>query len=172
MSERLRVAPGEVFPPLAWPAVGGGEVAPAAAGGWRMLIVYRGRHCPLCKGYLNALEEMSDAFASAGVSLAALSADSREKAEADVAEHGWSFPVGYDLSPDDMRTLGLFVSDPLSPREADRPFAEPGLFVINPGGATQIIDVSNAPFARPDLKGVLDGLRFVQARGYPVRGRA
>ena len=34
----------------------------------------------------------------------------------------------------------------------------------------QIIDISNAPFARPDLNGVLKGLKFIQEKQYPIRG--
>jgi hypothetical protein len=64
---------------------------------------------------------------------------------------GWRFPVAYGLSPDQMRTLGLYISEPRSAQETDRPFAEPGLFVVNPEGKVQIVEISNAPFARPDL---------------------
>jgi hypothetical protein len=49
---------------------------------------------------------------------------------------------------------------------------EPGLFVINPQGPAHIVDISNAPFAPPDLKGVLNGLKFIRKRGYPIRGTA
>jgi hypothetical protein len=104
--------------------------------------------------------------------LAGVSADPREKAEADVASEGWRFPVGYGLSMDQMRDLGLYISHPRSPQETDRPFPEPGLFVVNEDGRVQIIDISNAPFARPDLKGVLDGIKHVRKTGYPVRGTA
>lgn len=51
-----------------------------------------------------------------------------------------------------------------------RRFAEPGLFAITPDGDAQIIDISNAPFARPDL-GLLLRLQFV-IRDHPIRGRA
>jgi hypothetical protein len=64
----------------------------------------------------------------------------------------------------------LYVSEPRSPQETDRPFAEPGLFVINPEGRVQILDISNAPFARPDLAGILRGVKFVMDKGYPIRG--
>jgi len=69
-----------------------------------------------------------------------------------------------------MRTLGLYVSDPRSPQETDRPFAEPGLFLVNPHGNAQIIDVSNAPFARPDLQMILNGVKTIIEKSYPVRG--
>jgi len=64
------------------------------------------------------------------------------------------------------------VSQPRSPQETDRPFPELGLFVVNPQGQAHIIDISNAPFARPDLEGILNGLKFIKERGYPIRGTA
>jgi hypothetical protein len=69
-----------------------------------------------------------------------------------------------------MQRLGLYISEPRSPQETDRPFAEPGLFVVNPQGSIQIVDLSNAPFARPELGGIARGIGFVQEKGYPVRG--
>jgi hypothetical protein len=42
--------------------------------------------------------------------------------------------------------------------------------VINPQGKIQIVDVSNAPFARPDLNGLVKGLGFIQQKQYPIRG--
>lgn len=163
---------GEKFPVMGWNAVAGDRVTPADGTGWRMLIVYRGKHCPLCKTYLTTLNDMLGEFKAASIDVAAVSADTRDKAQAEVAECGWTFPVGYDLSVQQMRELGLYVSDPRSPQETDRPFAEPGLFVINPQGNVQIVDISNAPFARPDLKSLLRGLQFVMSKDYPIRGRA
>ena len=158
------------FPDLTWPKVGDGRLDPNEGGGWRALIVYRGRHCPLCRKYLNQLQSMQDDFADAGIRVMALSADPVERASEEAEEEGWTFPIGCDLKPEDMLQLGLYVSTPRSPEETDRPFAEPGLFVINPNGRLQIIDVSNAPFARPDLKELLNGLKFIQEKNYPVRG--
>lgn len=170
MSNTTKPAAGSSFPALAWPRVGGGEVAPAATDGWRLLVVYRGRHCPLCKRYLGALNGLLDEFAAANVSVMAVSGDPAEKAEADVADQGWRFPVGYGMSVAQMRELGLYISEPRSPQETDRPFPEPALFAINPDGRLQIVDISNAPFARPDLSGVLNGLKLIQERAYPIRG--
>ena len=113
---------------------------------------------------------MLDEFRAAGVAVVAVSADTKEKAATDVAEFGWRFPVGYGLTPDQMRTLGLYISEPRSPQETDRPFAEPGLFAVNPDGGMQIVDISNAPFARPDLALVLRGIRMAIDKNYPVRG--
>jgi peroxiredoxin len=170
MPQSSKLAAGAAFPNVAWPMVGGGTLDVAAMSGWRLLAVYRGRHCPQCKRYFKALDGLLDEFKAAGVAVAAVSADTKEKAEADVAEQGWRFPVGYDLTVEQMRTLGLYISDPRSPQETDRPFAEPGLLLVNPGGNVQIIDISNAPFARPDLQMILNGVNTIIDKSYPVRG--
>ncbi len=170
MAQPTKFEAGAPFPALAWDAVGGGRVAPAEAEGWRALIVYRGKHCPLCKKYFATLQNMLGEFADAGIGVLTLSADPEEKAKADVEAQGWTFPVGYGLSLEEMRTLGLYISAPRSEQETDRPFAEPGVFVVNPQGVVQMIDISNAPFMRPDLAGLLGGLRFVIANDYPIRG--
>ena len=170
MTATTKLAAGAVFPSLPIALAGGGAIDIAATPGWRLLAVYRGKHCPLCKRHLKTLEGLAEEFKAADVSLLAVSADSRDKAEADVAAEGWHFPVGYGLSVDQMRALGLYVSEPRSPQETDRPFAEPGLFVINPEGRVQIVNISNAPFARADLASVLAGIKLIKARAYPSRG--
>lgn len=170
MTHAMKLAAGAAFPPIVVPRAGGGEIAPAAMEGWRLVVVYRGKHCPLCKPYLATLEALCDEYASAGVQVLAISADTSEKAEADVAEHGWRFPVGHSLSVEQMRELGLYVSAPRSAQETDRPFAEPGLFLINPEGRVQIVDVSNAPFSRPDLAALARGAKRIQEMNYPIRG--
>jgi peroxiredoxin len=165
-----KLAAGAAFPAVSVPRLGGGQVAPAALDGWRLVIVYRGKHCPLCKPYLTTLDGLIETFAEAGVQVMAISADPEEKAAADLAEHKWRFPLGYGLTVAQMRALGLYVSDPRSPQETDRPFAEPGLFLINPAGTVQIVDVSNAPFARPDLAAIARGAKRIQELNYPIRG--
>jgi hypothetical protein len=43
---------------------------------------------------------------------------------------GWRFPAGHDLSVPQMRESGLYVSNPHSAPETDRPFARPDLAAI------------------------------------------
>ena len=172
MAEATKMKAGVEFPPLTMDKVGGGQIKVGQSGAWQMLVVYRGKHCPLCRKYLANLNGLLDDYRSAGVDVVAVSADSKEKAETEKEEEGWRFPVAYGLSPDQMRTLGLYISEPRSPQETDRPFPEPGLFLINPKGKAQIIEISNAPFARADLSGVLGGVKVIQERNYPIRGTA
>ena len=172
MDTSHRPAAGEAFPPFNFHTLAHGRIAFDTLAGWRMLVVYRGRHCPICKTYLKSLDGLLDDFAAANVSIYTISADPQERAEAEAAQEGWRFPVGYDLSIDDMRRLGVYISNPRSAEETDRPFAEPAVFVVNPERRLQVVDISNAPFARPDLAGLLRGLQFIQAKNYPVRGTA
>ena len=82
------------------------------------------------------------------------------KTSTDIEEFGWTFDVGYNLQEEQMRRMGLYISDPLSNNETDRRFAEPGVFCIKPDGTTQIVAISNGPAARPDLDELLDGMVF------------
>jgi len=170
MSGTMKLQAGSAMPAITVAKVGGGEIEIGTTKGWQMVVVYRGKHCPICRRYLKGLDGLLDEFRAAGTEVVAVSADPREKAEFEAAEAGWRFAVGYGLSPQQMQQLGLYISVPRSPQETDRPFPEPGLFVVNPAGQAHIIDVSNAPFARPDLQGVLNGLKFVQEKNYPIRG--
>ena len=161
---------GDPFPSLTWPKVGGGTLTLADEQGWRLLVVYRGKHCGLCRKYLAELNGMIDAFRERGIHVTAVSADSRDNAEHVASEVNLAFPLAYDLTVDHMRRLGLYITAPESPEQTDRTFAEPALFVINPDGRTQVITVTNAPFSRPDLETVLEGLKTAQDDRAPIHG--
>jgi peroxiredoxin len=153
-------------------ASGGKIVVGGASANWTLLVVYRGKHCPRCKKYLNALNEMRTAWADAGFDIVVVSADTKEKAQADQSEFGWAFDLGYDLSEDQMATLGVYVTEPLSPEETDRRFAEPGTFVLREDGSLIVVALSNGPAARPDLAELLDGMIFNKKNDRPHRGTA
>ena len=164
---------GAEFPQQQVPQLDGGTLtlgAPRNGRDWQMVIVYRGRHCPLCKKYLTALEHLLPRFHDNGIDVVIVSGDPEAKARAMADDLSLSMPVGYDLSVAQMRALGVYVSDPRSPQETDRPFPEPGLFVINEAGNLHLLDISNAPFSRPDLEALAGGLEFIRANNYPIRG--
>ncbi|MHA1523854.1 MAG: hypothetical protein ACTSY1_05545 [Alphaproteobacteria bacterium] len=80
-----------------------------------------------------------------------------------------------------MRQFGLYVSLPAVAGETDGPFAEPGLFVLDPQGIVHIVDIANAPFARPDLELLARLVAYMRLPGdqrhdpyggphYPIRG--
>lgn len=164
---------GKPFPKQTVARLGGGELTlgvPLHGHDWQMVIVYRGLHCPLCKKYLGKLEELAPSFHEIGVDVVVVSGDPEEKAKAFAEEVGVTLPLGYGLTTDQMRALGVYISEPRSPKETDRPFPEPGMFVINGEGQLQMVDISNAPFSRPDLEALQSGLAWVRANDYPIRG--
>ncbi|WP_171129988.1 MULTISPECIES: peroxiredoxin [unclassified Ruegeria] len=138
---------------------------------WTMLFVYRGRHCPRCKRFLNKLNAMLSEWVSV-LDVVVVSADTKEKALADKDEFGWTFDLGYGMTEPQMRVLGLYVSDPLSEAETSQRFAEPGAFGIRPDGTLMLVDISNGPAARPDLDELLDGMKFNIENNRPARGTA
>ncbi|MEM7646197.1 MAG: peroxiredoxin-like family protein [Pseudomonadota bacterium] len=171
-----KIHAGSTFPAIKVKKLGGGDIEfgqPQSGTTWHMIVVYRGKHCPLCTKYLAELKEMKSQFLEAGVDIAVVSADTEEKAKIQALEKlALPFPVGFDLSLSDMKTLGLYISHPRSPQETDRPFAEPGLFIINEKGELHVTDISNNPFVRPDLEKLLSGIQWIRnpENNYPIRG--
>jgi len=139
---------------------------------WQLVVVYRGRHCPLCTKYLNQLETFKEKLLATGVDLVAVSGDSKSQLESHIEQLDVSFPLAYGLTVEQMHTLGLYISDPRSPQETDHAFAEPALFVVNSEGKIQIVDISNNPFVRPELQALVNGLGWIRDpnNNYPVRG--
>lgn len=168
---------GAAFPTMIVPRLGGGDLAlgkPENGHDWQMIVVYRGKHCPICTSYLKELNTLLADFNGLGVDVVAVSADPVEKAQAQMELVSPTYAVGYDLSTDQMRQLGVYISNPRSPEETDRPFSEPGLFVVNADANTQLVDISNAPFVRPELAKLVGGIGFIRnpENNYPIRGTA
>ena len=138
---------------------------------WTMLFVYRGKHCPRCKKFLNKLNANLSAWTDL-LDVVVVSSDTKEKAQSDMAEFGWDFDLCYGMDEAQMRALGLYVSAPLSDAETSGLFAEPGAFGIRPNGTLMLVDISNGPAARPDLEELLDGMRFNIENDRPERGTA
>lgn len=166
---------GQNFPALSIKKIGGGQLdllTPKEGCDWLMVVVYRGKHCPICTQYLSILNELLPQFNQLGVDVVAMSADPEEKALIQITEVKPNYDVGYGLTIEQMQLLGLYISNPRSEAETDRSFAEPGLFVINASNQLQIIDISNAPFSRPDLTSIMKGLTFIRnpENNYPIRG--
>ena len=139
---------------------------------WKLVLVYRGRHCPLCTRYLNQLQEFKQNLADIGVEIIAVSGDSKAQLVSHLEQLDVDFPLAYGLTVEQMEELGLYISNPRSPQETDHPFAEPGLFVINEEGKVHVVDISNNPFVRPDLQTLVNGIAWVRDPNnhYPIRG--
>jgi peroxiredoxin len=150
-------------------------LADRAPRAFSMIVVYRGRHCPLCRGYLQDLDGRLDAFAERGVDVLAVSTDTAERADA--VRRDWRLErltIGYGLDLDTARAWGLFISAGVGTTSTGLAeparFAEPGLFLVAADGTLYLAAVQSMPFARPRLADVLEAIDFVRERRYPARG--
>ncbi|MFD3002101.1 redoxin domain-containing protein [Pontibacter toksunensis] len=137
-----------------------------------LLIVYRGYHCPVCKSYIPQLDKMRIQFEEMGVQVIAASSDSKERAEQTVEE--WEInelKVGYGLSIEKAREFGLYISKGIKEEEPEI-FSEPGLFLIKLDRPLYAAAIQTMPFARPNLRELLQGLQFVKQSDYLARGEA
>ena len=165
--------PGAQIEKMSFPLVGhsGSVTIGEEKDRWTMLFVYRGKHCPRCKRFLNKLNSALAEWTKV-LDVVVVSSDTEEKAAADLAEFGWDFDLCYGMTEAQMRALGLYVSSPLSEAETTELFAEPGAFGIRPNGTLMLVDISNGPAARPDLEELLDGMTFNITNDRPERGTA
>ncbi len=145
---------------------------PTGNADWQMVVVYRGRHCPMCTKFLNSLAGFRQRLLDIGIDIAAVSGDSKEQLEDHLTRLDVNFPLFHGLTIEQMKDLGLYISVPRSEQETDHNFPEPGLFVINAEGQIQVVDLSNNPFARPDLEIFVSGLEWIRnpENNYPIRG--
>lgn len=179
MTENLtytnKLRAGSVFPNLEVKLPSGETVhlgKPKNGADWQLVVIYRGKHCPLCTKYLHQLEQFKNDLKDINVDLIAVSGDSKAQLTEHMEKLNASFPIAYGLTQEQMQTLGLYVSKPRSEQETDHNFAEPGLFVVNAQGTVQVVDISNNPFVRPELQALVNGLGWIRdpENNYPIRG--
>ncbi len=170
MSTQVKID--QPFPTLVLPTVSGESLVlgQPPQGQWQLLVIYRGLHCPICKKYLSQVNDMKADFDKMNVQIVVVSTDPEEKAKKFAHESDLKFEVAYDLSVDQARDLGLYISIPLDSAETDRPFAEPGMFFIRPDGGLHFSEVTSVPFCRPDLEMIKMGIGVIQEKDYPARG--
>ncbi|WP_411825935.1 peroxiredoxin-like family protein [Luteolibacter sp. AS25] len=164
---------GGTLPAITLSTVNDGEVTLGSVkkqGNWQIVTIYRGLHCPVCHEYLTRMEELKDDFTKLDVELLTVSGDPLEKAQKMVEEHNLTIPVAYDLSIAQMKELGLYISEPRSKEETDRPFAEPATYALNADGKLQLIEISNTPFNRADLSELVESVEWIKENDYPIRG--
>lgn len=136
-----------------------------------MLVFYRGKHCPICKAYLEELGGKLAKFTDQGINVFAISMDSEDRAM--VSDEEWDthdLPLAHSLTEKQAREWGLFISHKRDGSGEPDVFSEPGLFLVRPSGSIYMVQVQSAPFTRPDLDDLADKLAFVIEKDYPARG--
>ncbi|WP_029489606.1 peroxiredoxin-like family protein [Aquimarina agarivorans] len=136
-----------------------------------MVIFYRGIHCPVCKIYLEELQQKISKFTERGVNIIAISSDTESTAKEtyekwDIAD----IPIGFEFPIDKAKDWNLFTSTGI--KDEPEMFIEPGLFLIKPDQTLYCCSVQSMPFARPKFNDVLEAIDFVLEEDYPARGEA
>lgn len=92
---------GDLFPAITLPTLNGETVSIGQPQGdldWKMVVVYRGKHCPLCTRYLKQMEKLKPELNALGVDIIAVSADSEAQAQAHMQGLEVTFPVAYGMA--------------------------------------------------------------------------
>lgn len=164
--------PGQKFPEITLPKVGGGKLSLSAddTRSFLLVIIYRGLHCPKCKEQLTEVQASLDNLTDTGISVVAASMDGKERGEQTRSK--WNidqFDIGYDLSRGAAEQMGLFLSTAEFEQEPEL-FAEPAMFLVQPDNSLYAAWVQSSPFARPQLNDIISAVKFVTEKDYPARG--
>ena len=171
-----KLTPGQIFPLTEIPTLGGdGTVTlgrPRKGSTWQLILVYRGIHCPLCTKYLAQWNYLLPTLEHLNIDLVAVSADTEERVKAHLTSMKLGFDVGYGLTVKQMKSLGLYISNPKRPEEAPGPFSEPAMFAVLEDGTLRIAELASSPFLRPDIQTILRGLTLMRdpSRNFNIRG--
>ncbi len=177
MTDLVPLFPNQTVPPLRVELAGSGsfDLASEKPPNFTLVVFYRGLHCPICRGQLKDLESKLDEFEKRGVSVVAISTDSKERAGQTM--QGWGLSrlrVGYGLDLAVGRRWGLYLSSGHRKTSAgvDEPalFSEPAIYLVRPDGTLYFGSVQTMPFARPHFSDILTAIDFVVKNNYPARG--
>jgi peroxiredoxin len=159
------LGPGAAFPALSLtpPGAPAITVPDAFAGGFSVVLFFRGSWCPYCNAQLRAFQRASDNLADAGVKIGALSVDDEPTTAGLIAKHGLTFPVGHSADARAIAGLtGAFVNpDPV--------FLQSTGFVLNPAGSVVVSVYSSGAIGRlvpGDVLGLVRYLREHAAAGH------
>jgi peroxiredoxin len=149
---------GEKFPQLSLSLLDGATLTlpDAFAGGFGVVLCYRGSWCPYCNAQLRAFERAKDTLAALNISVAALSVDDEQTTTELVAKHKLTFPVGHSADARAVAELtGAFVND-------DPVYLQSTGFVLDPDGNVVVSVYSSGAIGRlvpEDVAGLVRYLR-------------
>ena len=90
-----------------------------------------------------------------------------------VVDKEWNthdLPLVYDLSEEQAREWGLYISEKREGSQEPEKFSEPGLFLLRPDLSLYLAITQSAPFTRPSLDQLLEGIDIIKKNDYPPRG--
>jgi peroxiredoxin len=176
----MRTLPDGTMPAIDAQLVGGGNwhIAEEKPQMLALLVFYRGLQCPICRKWLGDLERLLPEFERHGVSVIALSTDTRARAEQTKRDWGLAnLRIGYGVEPEDARKAGVYISEgrgtARSGIEEMTLFTEPAVLAVKPDGILYLAWAQSGPHARPHMSEVLSAIETALLGGLPApRGSA
>lgn len=152
------LSPGQSFPDLVVNLSDGqslnlpGELA----GGFGVVLVYRGSWCPYCNAQLRAFQRAQNELTELGVRVVALSIDDEATTTATIAKHKLTYPVGHSADAAAIaEATGAFV-DP------DGHFLQSTGFIIGPDGKVALSVYSSGAIGRLVQEDVIGMIRYLR----------
>jgi peroxiredoxin len=148
------LGPGDTFPTITVPRAGGGTISipDDLAGGFGVVLFYRGSWCPYCNAQLRAFQRAADSLAGLGAKLVALSVDDEATTKELIARHGLTFPLGHSADAKAIAAATGAVVDP------DGRFLQSTGFILDPNGKVVTSVYSSGAIGRlvpDDVAGML-----------------
>ena len=165
--------PGQEVPSLDLPLTIGAQydLAKQRPENFTLIAFYRGSHCPVCRSYLEEMGSKVAALSEHGINPVAVSMD--PKGRAMIVDSDWQtgdLPLAYAMDEDKAREWGLYISEAREGSDEPEVFSEPGLFLVRPDGTLYMAQVQSAPFTRPPLDDLIEGIEIALEQDYPARG--
>jgi peroxiredoxin len=150
--------PGDSFPELTVTVPGGATITlpDALAGGFGVVLFYRGAWCPYCNAQLRAFQRATDALTEVGANVIALSVDDEASTAELIAKHGLTFPVGYGA---DARAVAAATGAFVNP---DPVFLQSTGFVLNPDRQVVVSVYSSGAIGRLVPEDVIGMIRYLR----------
>jgi peroxiredoxin len=152
------LGPGDTFPHLPVHTVDGTDLdlPRSLAGGFGVVLFYRGSWCPYCNAQLRAFQRAQDKLTEAGIKVVALSVDDKPTTEQLAAKLELSFPLGHSGDAAELAKLtGAFVNpDPV--------YVQSTGFVLDPEGKVVVSVYSSGAIGRLLPDDVLGLVRYLK----------
>ena len=167
-----RPTPKHIAPDLQFPLLDGNQwvLADQRPDNFTLVVFYRGLHSPICKKYLQQLQELLPEFEQRGVNVVAVSMDTEKRAR--LSRQKWelsNLTLGHSLSEKSARDWALYLSAGVKDGEPSE-FSEPGLFLIDNNNQVYYSAINSNPWGRPYLPSFVKAVDYIVQSGYPARG--
>ena len=152
------LSPGDRFPALAFNLTDGDtiDLPDALAGGYGVVLFYRGAWCPYCNAQLRAFQRAQERLAQVGARVVAASVDDEPTTKALIAEHSLEFAVGHGADADAVAdATGAFVHP--QPR-----YLQSTGFVLGPDGRVVVSVYSSGAIGRLVPDDVIGLVRYLR----------